>query len=306
MGFTQTCCSGGAPLTGVLNLRAVKPGGWGVSMTYDDNKIEDIMLENELTNEKYLRRYTRTMLTQIDYGFTKNFTGTIVIPYVMLGQTTDSYNGPVEANTSGLGDLLLLGQYGKILPNQASIVLGGGIKLPVGETQGRSELGLILPANLQPGTGSFDFLLSLQYQTSFKFRRSLTFSQTFNARLNTVSTIFIFHNTYKFGNVFQAFSSFADQIVIAKILHTPSLTFRYRYQGFDILEGFANSNTGGHWITIAPGWATNVSKNMILGFTGEWPLYRDVNGFQLTTSRRLVVTLQFMFPKKEIDGFIDE
>ena len=295
----QTCCTGGAPLTGVLNLRAVQTGGIGIGITYDDNKIDDYMLGSEVITEDIIRRYTRTLLAQIDYGISKNLTGTILIPYMWMGQVTESFNGPVEGNTSGIGDILMMSQYGKLLPNQASIVFGGGIKLPVGATQNLSEGGRILPASLQPGTGSVDFLLSFQYQTSFKFRRSLTFSQTLNARINTVSKSFTFHETYKFGNVFQAFSSFADQFVIAKLLHTPSLTFRYRYSGFDVIEGFGNSNSGGHWVTIAPGWATNITKNILLGFTGEWPLYRNVNGLQITTSRRLVFTLQFLIPKKD-------
>jgi len=301
--LAQTCCTGGAPLTGALNLRAIQQNTWGASLTYDDNKIEDWMLDEQQLDEKTIRRYTRAMLFQVDYGITKNLTGTILIPYMWMGQVTESYNGPVEGTTSGIGDILFMSQYGKLLPNQASIVLGGGIKLPVGETQSTAESGFILPASLQPGTGSVDFLFSAQYQTSFNFRRSFTFAQTFNARINTVSKSFTYHNTYKFGNVFQAFSSFSDQFVIAKVLQTPSLTFRYRYQGNDILEGFGNSNTGGHWFTIAPGWATNISKNVLIGFTGEWPLYRKVNGLQITTTRRLVFTLQLLIPKKDDLGF---
>jgi hypothetical protein len=170
--------------------------------------------------------------------------------------------------------------------------------LPVGATQNESESGLILPATLQPGTGSTDFLLSFQYSTSFKFRRSFTFAQTFNARINTVSKNFTFHDTYQFGHVFQAFSSFSDQFVLLKLLQTPSLTFRYRYSGNDVIEGFNNPNSGGQWLSIAPSWATNVTKNVLVGFTGEWPLYRSVNGLQITTTRRLVFTVQFLIPKK--------
>ncbi|MCH7513419.1 MAG: response regulator transcription factor, partial [Bacteroidetes bacterium] len=155
-----------------------------------------------------------------------------------------------------------MSQYKKVLPNQAALIIGLGIKLPLGATQNKDiESGLILPATLQPGTGSVDFLISSQYQTSFNFRKSLSFTQTFIARVNTVSKEFTFHNTYRFGHVFQAFTAFADQFLIAGLLQNPSLTFRYRYAGNDIQEGFPNENTGGHWLYITPGWAINVSQN---------------------------------------------
>lgn len=296
--FAQTCCTGGAPLTGVLNLRAVTPGSIGVSLTYDDNKIEDYVLNNEPIAENTIQRYTRAVLSQVDYGISKNLTGTILIPYMVMGQVTQAFNGPVEGKSTGIGDILLMSQWGKLLPNQASLVLGGGLKLPVGATQNTSEAGLILPASLQPGTGSTDFLATARYQTSFTFRRSLTFAQTVNMRINTTSRSFTFHDTFRFGHVIQTFSSFADQFVILKLLHTPSLTFRYRYSGSDIIEGFANANSGGHWISIAPGWAMNITKNLLAGFTGEWPIYRDINGLQITTTRRLNFTLQYLISKK--------
>ncbi len=296
--YAQTCCTGGAPLTGSLNLRALQLRGWGISLTYDDNKIEDYILNDELISESTIKRYSRTIMAQVDYGITKNLTGTILVPYIWMGQSTQGFNGTEEGSTSGIGDVLFMTQYGKALPNQNSIVLSGGIKLPVGETRNTTESGRILPATLQPGTGSIDFLISFQYQTSFKFRRSFQFTQTFNARINTVSKKFTFHNTYRFGHVFQAFSSVADQFVIAKILNTPSLTFRYRYSGQDLLEGFPNQNTGGHWVSIAPGWAINITQNILFGLNAEFPVYRNLNGLQITTTRKLIATLQFLIPKK--------
>lgn len=296
--YAQTCCTGGPPLTGSLNLRAIQSSGWGISLTYDDNKIEDYILDDELISESTIKRYSRTVIAQIDYGITKNLTGTILVPYIWMGQSTQGFNGTIEGSTSGIGDILFMIQYGKLLKNQNSIVFSGGIKLPVGETQNTTESGRILPATLQSGTGSIDFFISLQYQTSFKFRRSVRFTQTFNTRINTVSKNLTFHNTYRFGHVFQSFSGFSDQIVIAKVLNTPSLTFRYRYSGRDLLEGFPNENTGGHWFSIAPGWAVNITQNFLVGINAEFPIYRNLNGLQITTTRKLVATIQFLLPKK--------
>lgn len=301
--YSQTCCTGGVPLTGVLNIHALPTSGWGISLTYDNNLIEDLIQRTEQIDEDNISRFTKTLLAQIDYGITENITGTVLIPYVWLGQTTKTLSGEIEGKTSGLGDVLIMSQYKKVLPNQAALIIGLGIKLPLGATQNKDiESGLILPATLQPGTGSVDFLISSQYQTSFNFRKSLSFTQTFIARVNTVSKEFAFHNTYRFGHVFQAFTAFADQFLIAGLLQNPSLTFRYRYAGKDIQEGFPNENTGGHWLYITPGWAINVSQNLLVGIAGEFPLYRNLNGLQITTSRKLMATLQFLFPgKNELD-----
>ncbi len=299
--YGQTCCTGGAPLTGVLNIQALPTSGWGISLTYDNNLIEDFIQGTEQVDGGNISRFTKTLLAQIDYGISENITGTVLIPYLWLGQTTETFSGEIEGKTSGLGDILLMSQYKKALPKQAILIVGLGIKIPSGATQNKDmESGLILPATLQPGTGSVDFLVFSQYQTSFSFRKSLSFTQTFSARVNTVSKEFAFHNTYRFGHVFQAFTAFADQFLIAGVLQNPSLTFRYRYAGNDIQEGFPNVNTGGHWLYLTPGWAINVSQNLLVGIAGEFPLYRNLNGLQITTSRKLMATLQFLIPVKNV------
>jgi len=291
----QTCCTGGAPLTGALNIRALNQNSWGVSLTYDINVMQDLVQGSNIVNEDNIERRTETLLAQVDYGITENITGTILVPYIQLGQTTRTLSTETNEKTSGIGDILLLSQYGKILSNQAALIFGGGIKLPTGATQNADqESGFILPATLQPGTGSIDFIVSTQYQTSFKFRRSLQFAQTLNFRFNTSTSDFRFHDSYRFGHVFQSFSSLADQIVIAKMLQTPSLTLRYRYSGNDILEGFPNDNTGGHWVYIGPGWAVNLSSKLLVGLAGEIPVYRNLDGLQITTSHRWTLTLQYL------------
>jgi len=292
----QTCCSGGAPLTGALNIQALNMKGWALSLTYDNNVIQDLLQGSNIVNEDNIERRTETLMAQVDYGITENLTGTILVPYVWLGQTTRTLSTETNVKTSGIGDILLMSQFGNVLSNQATLIFGAGIKLPTGATQNADEeSGIVLPATLQPGTGSVDFIISAQYQTSFKFRRSLHFTQTLNFRFNTPSSDFTFHDSYRFGHVFQSFSSLAEQLVIAKMLQTPSLTLRYRYSGDDILEGYPSDNTGGHWVYIGPGWAANLSSKLLVGLAWEIPVYRNLNGLQITTSHRWTLTVQYLF-----------
>ncbi len=75
----------------------------------------------------------------------------------------------VRTPISGIGDVQLLANY--MIWNNAdsgsrmlkhNLLIGGGIKLPTGSNHHTNSEGLIL-SNMQPGTGSWDFLFNLNY-----------------------------------------------------------------------------------------------------------------------------------------------
>jgi hypothetical protein len=50
-----------------------------------------------------------------------------------------------------------------------------------------------------------------------------------------------------------------------------------------------------------PGWSFNITSNVIFGASAELPIYRNLNGFQITTSSRLVASLYINFSKNDIE-----
>lgn len=286
-GFSQTCCTGGAPITGSFRINHQSDGAFGINLTYDYNKIEDFFQNDKKLNDNYIKRSSKTLFLQLNYGITENIAVSVLVPYIWLNEKVLSSN--TIRQTSGIGDMVLTGLYTKPFSELASGFVGLGLKIPMGNTRNRDQDGqFVLPANLQPGTGSFDMIFLARYQSALAFRRSLVVTGSIFYKVNTSSDKFTFHNSYKFGNELQAFMGVYDQLAIKSILSSPSLQFRFRHTDEDELEGFSNDNTGGNWLYISPGWTFTIYKNIELGVNAEFPVYRKLNGFQITTTNKLI------------------
>lgn len=119
----------------------------------------------------------------------------LVAPYRNYRQT-DSGN---SSQSKGLGDVSLMANY--ILFNtgdsikyrwRQTLSVGGGIKLPTGQNKIAASDGALLHPNLQPGTGSTDFLLSAAYTLR---RKGWGGTADMLLRLNTANK-----QSYLFGN----------------------------------------------------------------------------------------------------------
>ena len=99
---------------------------------------------------------------------------------------------------------------------------------------------------------------------------------------------------YQFGNEIQSFTGIADQLVIRNTVHSPNLTLQYRYQHQFLIDNFFNENTGGHWVNVVPGWIVNFSSPFSAGINAEIPVYRSLNGLQLSTTVRVLLSLTWI------------
>jgi len=121
------------------------------------------------------------------WGFYRNFDLTILVPIV-----TNHFGGasrPTVGGT-GLGDAMVLVKYRFLRRDsprgttQASVTFGP--KIPTGRTDLTAGNGNLLPASLQPGSGSTDFFLAanLTYTGLFKIKR-LVADEDLHALLRT-------------------------------------------------------------------------------------------------------------------------
>ena len=301
-GWAQTCCTGGAPITGTFRFNTNSPKSMQLGVTYDYNKIEDFYLDGNKLDDDYIKRATKTLVVQADYVISESVALSAVIPYIWTTEETNQLSQSLLLETNGIGDVALVGQYKIPISKEHPLIVGGGVKFPTGETKIVNESdGFILPANLQPGTGSFDGIFLINYQTQFPKRRSLQLTSSLFYRINTATGNLTFHERYKFGNEIQLFTGISEDFVIGSFITTPSILFRLRNTRKDQIEDFSNDNTGGTWIYFVPGWSFNITSNVILGASAELPIYRNLNGFQITTSSRLVASLYINFSKNDIE-----
>lgn len=96
----------------------------------------------------------------------EDWTLQVDIPYVFrrsIEIDTHSILG-TRQNSEGLGDVHVTGLYRFWKDERASARFIGGVKFPSGQTHEKNSAGIRFEPELQPGTGSFDFLLGGAYQ----------------------------------------------------------------------------------------------------------------------------------------------
>ena len=124
------------------------------------------------------------------WGFFRNFDLTILLPVVT--NHFDSTSDPTVGGT-GLGDAMVLVKYriyrrdSQRGTTQASVTFGP--KIPTGRTDLTDGNGSLLPASLQPGSGSTDFFMAANwtYTGLFNLKR-LVADEDFHALLRTQGT----------------------------------------------------------------------------------------------------------------------
>jgi hypothetical protein len=124
------------------------------------------------------------------WGFYRNFDLTIVVPIV-----TNHFDltGIPTAGGTGLGDTMVLVKYrfyrrdSQRGTTQASVTFGP--KIPTGRTDLTAGNGNLLPASLQPGSGSTDFFLAANWTYTGLFNvKRLVADEDFHALLRSQGT----------------------------------------------------------------------------------------------------------------------
>jgi len=295
----QTCCSAGAPILSALDVNATPAGQWQIGLQYDYNVIRDVY--NRSTVIQGLRqRTTQVALVDISYGLNERWAFTILLSFMQHERRLNkkNLNGSLEElSISGNGDVLVMAKY-TIIPQdiikQRQLAVGLGLKMPWGRSDLRDN-SILLSADIQPGTGSWDYAGWIFYSEGFRKVFPIVAFASFSLRLNGVNNRFQVEgsrfNSYRFGHVY-SFTAGASYHV--SDLLDVSLRLQVRRTGRDVFAGSAIPNTGGSWIYAAPGVNVNLSS-FSWRASLRYPLYRKLNEIQLTTSYVLSSGLVYTF-----------
>lgn len=209
-----------------------------------------------------------------NYSPTTNTVFGINLPYVHKSLDVP---GIGEESTDGPGDTLLTGKYrfyktvGLRRQTQAAFQLG--LKLPTGSTSRSVDqrLSPIARRNLQPGTGSYDFIFDLSYLKQVK-RFGVGGNVAY--RLNTED------DDIKLGDQFSANLDLGYIILPRKYpgwelililettyLHTEEHEFRDR-----------KVPSGGDELFLAPGLQYIATENLLLEASFQFPIVQDTKG----------------------------
>ncbi len=297
----QTCCSGGIPLSNSLGLEPTEKGTLQIALNYDYNNLNTLNFESEKLNDNARLRITHSALMNVGYAITNNFSVEGLFSWVNQRRKISQFGNVDLDQSSGIGDAVVLFKYHfkNTLGKNTELSLGLGSKIPLGSSTEKDENGIVLNADLQPGSNAWDIIYLSSFSKRFNFRPTFTLSSRIIYRSTGTNNSYFGNSTYKFGNEFQAFINFSDQFVFLKTLTNPSISLKYRNAKQDKIGGFNLNNTGGNWVFIIPNFTINLTPNLVFSTKAELPIYSKVDGTQLTPTYRITTGILITLAKKE-------
>ena len=305
--FSQTCCSGGIPLSNNLGFPNSGEHVLQLSLNYDFNNLNTLNAGSDKLDDNSRKRTTHSVLLNASYAFTDNFSIETLVTWVNQRRIIDQFGKTDLQKTNGLGDAVVLANYDfkNLLGEASSVTLGVGAKIPLGSYDEVSPIGVTYIADLQPGSGAWDRIFFAAISKSFNFRPSTTFfSRTIYRATGQNKDYLGGLQVYEYGDEIQFFIGVSDQFVVFdKKLISPSLAFKYRNAQRDQIDEIELNNTGGNWLFIVPSLSIELSQNISILTKVELPIISNVDGTQLTPTYRVTsgFLMSFNLKKNEIN-----
>ncbi|OBX25228.1 hypothetical protein A9996_10895 [Gelidibacter algens] len=300
--MAQTCCSGGVPLSSNLGLPNEGKGIIIMGLNYDYNNLNTLNAESSKLDDNSRQRITNSILLNLGYSITDKLAVEALLSWVNQTRTITQFGNEEFTGTSGIGDAVFLVKYSlpNVLGKNTVFNFGLGTKAPFGKSDIKSEQGIQLTADLQPGSGAWDGLGWLSISKGLKIRPSATISGSLTHRLTGVNNSYLNNAaTYEFGDEIQANIGYTDQVLLFNTLFNPGLIFKYRKAFEDKIDSQGIPNTGGEWVFIRPEITVKLSQNISINTRYELPIYSVVEGTQLTPTSRFTTGISFKLETKK-------
>ena len=211
------------------------------------------------------------------------------MPYhILYSKSDDGIN-----QNHGFGDMTFMGNYNllnrKYLNRDTETIfqqvwIGAGIKLPTGKFSVNPD-NPVASANMQAGTGSFDYMVNLIYSFQIK---SWGFNLNSNYRINQYA------DHYKFGNQLSITSFVFRSFHAGKVTISPNVGLLYEKLDANMQNHIKVQDTGGHIVMSAIGVEIRY-KNIAFGCNDQVPLSSDLSNGQTDARVRGMCHLSYMF-----------
>ena len=298
--FSQSCCSGGVPISNSLGLPVSDEKTIQFALTYDLNILNTLKDGSVKLDDDARRRLTHSTLFQSGYVFNKKWSIELFLSWINQERVIHQFGNTSKTSAQGLGDAAILLKY-KLLSNKQKRInwlIGAGPKLPTGSSDRRDENNIALNADLQPGSGSLDLITWTQVAQNSKARPSLTYSGTATISLKGKNNNYLGSQVYQFGNELIVIAGLADQFATSKFLWGASVQTIYRYAFQDENDGEKTPGTGGQWIFIRPGLTIKPGRASAVNISASVPAYSWVRDTQLSPTVRFNVGFYYELPGK--------
>src|SRR3989338_4276857 len=208
------------------------------------------------------------------YHPTADWTVFTEIPYVTRHSIEiDSHAALGSSQTSqGLGDLSLVGHYRFWKKDAASLGAVAGIKFPTGFTGERNSIGSKFEPEMQPGSGSFDYITGAVYQKGF-------------GRVGLLGNVAYVFKTPG-GQDFEFGDLFSTSLLLDYALNPQSKFFKTKI-GLDLNlqheqrqedKGATVADSGGKTLLLGPAVVVEGSKNISVFSSFHTPVMQNLGG----------------------------
>lgn len=235
---------------------------------------------------------TINMLGQLDvnYGVTPNFGIAVAVPFYNQRLHEHIHLDTAEFSnvdgTSGMGDVAVTGKFALLTTTRHRLVGGVGVKLPTGEYKLRDSDNVINEPTIQPGTGSYDYILSAFYDYQWRPHERDTFV-SLSYRVNTQNDL-----DYERGDA-ATFNVGANFRVREKMVVSAQLNLQHA--GRDQYKGQDVPSTGITSVYLTPGIQVQSSDNLALYTHLQLPVYQHVNEVNLVPRYGFMFGLSYGF-----------
>lgn len=284
MAYSQTCCSGGVPISSNLGFPPSDGKTLQIQLRYNLNVLETLKTGLDVLDDDARNRTTHSTLIRLGYNITERLSVDGLFAFVRQERTINQFGNEDFTFSQGLGDAVLLFKY-KVLTlnnNNTVLSLGAGPKIPLGPSDLNSQEGIPLNADLQPGSGAWDAILWAEGVQNLAFRPSMSLSARLIYALKGTNNNYLGEESYQFGNEIQVITSLSDRVVLGKALIDPTLSLRFRSVTFDRFNNERLPSTGGSWWFIRPGLNYWIKENLSIDASVELPIYSNILGTQVT------------------------
>jgi hypothetical protein len=248
-----------------------------------------------------VEQYTRTLTTTatLDYNQGDSWGVSVSLPTIArshgtlgVGSDGSTFNptlGAYFSQTSGLGDMRVMGRYYGFA-DAKNWGVQFGLKLPTGRTSQLANDGLTpVDAGLQLGTGTTDAIVGAYIFDNLSQNWSY-FAQT--QYQSTFKSSVINNGSYRPGNSlnvnagvrYEGFESF-----------TPTLQINTRFVQADSGAAADTFSTGGKLMYLSPGVVIPVTSAASIHTNVQLPIYQNLNGIQLSPRYILSAGIHVLF-----------
>ena len=252
--------------------------------------VPKIDFENEAVEPDHHREIgTRNTLVQLDvaYGITSRVSVYAGLPLLAdkdhehfdeVGTPEEHFAG--TDGTRGFGDVVLGARYALLVKANDLLMGGIAVKLPTGAYKLLDSEGAINEPTLQPGTGSYDGLLTLYY-AHHAFPSPLEWFVSGSGRFNTRNDL-----EYRIGN---------ETIVTGGVGYALSQRWVFsaqanaRHAARNDYRGAGVASTGSDSVSVSPGVRFRTGDRLELYAYVQIPVFQDVNEAQLAPRTGFVV-----------------